>query len=518
MLSKLKDKSSLFLASSLCDGLEDNNINQVKILLLSKGADPNVIVPIYGKAPFHFIIGNSSEKFSEQVTILFLQYGGNPNVKSIDGMTPVHFASALGRINILKLLLDAGGDPLAVDNNQKTPFDYAFDGSYYGAIALLSKYYPSVKMFGENINETGEDDDPNDDEDEDDKSALQKNAIKIKLEKILVNKGNFVAEYVPSEIDATFENTNTTKQLNDNYTNQLLSDSRELNLTRDFDESHTSHYHSFNSNFNNNLSLYNLKEEEKENKYCHVMEKIDNNNINTNEFHKKKLKPQTTPLVFNTSIVSKSPNFNIVNIKKEGKTMNYNKNKGNEVKNSLDMEESVLAGDKKYNYASPITTRAREKWWTSKELKYEQVDDTFVQNNLNPKQLSRVSFDEFNDTPNNLTYVIVRDEKVLDSDAASSSQEMVHPFFSSPDSISQKNYSKVKENSNDTEVLRELEESLYEDRGPTPLATVSWYPTEDNSLNYLFTEDSTLISDETTESKIHPQSDVDDLQSSIRSV
>lgn len=53
-------------------------------LLLSKDADPNVIIPTYGVTPFHLVIGNDSEEFAEEVIKLFLRHGGNPNVRYIN--------------------------------------------------------------------------------------------------------------------------------------------------------------------------------------------------------------------------------------------------------------------------------------------------------------------------------------------------------------------------------------------------------------------------------------------------
>ncbi|KOX68802.1 Ankyrin repeat and LEM domain-containing protein 1 [Melipona quadrifasciata] len=136
----LEKKGCLFLASSLCDGLEDNNIKQVTTLLLNKDANPNTLIPIYGVTPFHLVIGNDSEAFAEEVTKLFLRHGGNPNVRSVDGLTPVHVAAAWGRVKILELLLTNGGDPLCLDDDGRSPFHYAFDGKYYKAIVILGKY------------------------------------------------------------------------------------------------------------------------------------------------------------------------------------------------------------------------------------------------------------------------------------------------------------------------------------------------------------------------------------------
>ncbi|XP_018309595.1 uncharacterized protein [Mycetomoellerius zeteki] len=175
MLSTPKTKGGLFLASSLCDGLEDNNIRQVATLLLNKDADPNILIPIHGVTPFHLVIGNDSEEFAEEVTKLFLRHGGNPNVRSNDGMTPVHVAAAWGRVNILQLLLANGGDPLCLDNDGRSPFHYAFDGKYFNVVTMLANYCESTQN-------------------EDDKPKYN-----MMLDKVLVTNGDVIAEYVASK-------------------------------------------------------------------------------------------------------------------------------------------------------------------------------------------------------------------------------------------------------------------------------------------------------------------------------
>lgn len=58
-----------------------NFYRQVATLLLSKDADPNVLIPTHGVTPFHLVIGNDSVEFAEEVTKLFLRHGGDPNVR-----------------------------------------------------------------------------------------------------------------------------------------------------------------------------------------------------------------------------------------------------------------------------------------------------------------------------------------------------------------------------------------------------------------------------------------------------
>ncbi|KAJ4435496.1 hypothetical protein ANN_18112 [Periplaneta americana] len=55
--------------------------SNLKRILDDAGANPNVIIPKYGISPFHLAIGNDCEEFAENATRLFLQHGGNPNVR-----------------------------------------------------------------------------------------------------------------------------------------------------------------------------------------------------------------------------------------------------------------------------------------------------------------------------------------------------------------------------------------------------------------------------------------------------
>ena len=59
---------------------------------------------------------------------------------SVDKITPVHVAAAWGRNKILELLLANGGDPLFLDGECCSPFQYAFQGKHYESVDVLTKY------------------------------------------------------------------------------------------------------------------------------------------------------------------------------------------------------------------------------------------------------------------------------------------------------------------------------------------------------------------------------------------
>ncbi|KAJ9591802.1 hypothetical protein L9F63_001619 [Diploptera punctata] len=129
-----------FHVSSLYGGLEEGSIRHLRTILEGTDADPNETLPRLGVSPLHLAIGNDSEYFAEEVTRLFLQYGGDPNVRSTEGETPVHIAAAWGRVNILKLLLINGGDPWLYDGDNKNAFHLAYDHRQWKVLQLLNDF------------------------------------------------------------------------------------------------------------------------------------------------------------------------------------------------------------------------------------------------------------------------------------------------------------------------------------------------------------------------------------------
>lgn len=81
--------------------------------LLRHGADPNVLVN--GLSALHAAVGLDSS-LNLRFTRLLLDYGGDPDIPSADGLTPIHVAAMWNRVNCLKLLIDRGGNPYQKDN------------------------------------------------------------------------------------------------------------------------------------------------------------------------------------------------------------------------------------------------------------------------------------------------------------------------------------------------------------------------------------------------------------------
>lgn len=161
----------VYLASLLYDAIDDSNLNAVD-LLLEKGSDPNLILPRKGISSFHRIIGCDSLDFTMKATCSVLQYGANPNIKSDDGLTPLHIAAAWGRPEIVQILLSCGGDPEAKDSNYMTPINYAVKGEFPECVYLLKSYLPVIGLL-----------------------EKEENCCNINLDRVLVNNGLALGEY-----------------------------------------------------------------------------------------------------------------------------------------------------------------------------------------------------------------------------------------------------------------------------------------------------------------------------------
>lgn len=83
------------------------------LTLLKRGADPNILVN--GLSALHTAVGLESP-LNLRFTRLLLDYDGDPDIPSADGLTPIHVAAMWNRVNCLKLLIDRGGNPYQKDN------------------------------------------------------------------------------------------------------------------------------------------------------------------------------------------------------------------------------------------------------------------------------------------------------------------------------------------------------------------------------------------------------------------
>ncbi|XP_069137278.1 uncharacterized protein [Argopecten irradians] len=103
--------------------------------LLKASANPNDVLPVEGVACMHIASGLGLE-----ATKLLLCYGGDPNIRSVDGTTPMHVATTWGDLDSLRILLLNGGDPLARDQEGNSCLDCAQSYGHTNCTKLLELY------------------------------------------------------------------------------------------------------------------------------------------------------------------------------------------------------------------------------------------------------------------------------------------------------------------------------------------------------------------------------------------
>lgn len=107
--------------------------------LIAAGAEVNVCSK-YGESPLHFAAQSANPKL---VTLL-IAAGANLNLQTdpkMDGaQTPLHKAAFFGRIECVRLLLEAGADPLITDRVGKTPEGYAKRMRHRAVATVLRKW------------------------------------------------------------------------------------------------------------------------------------------------------------------------------------------------------------------------------------------------------------------------------------------------------------------------------------------------------------------------------------------
>ncbi|XP_059196322.1 ankyrin repeat and LEM domain-containing protein 1 [Centropristis striata] len=134
------DRKARRLESQLCKAVKDGEPRSVE-LLLSQGACPH-LVGGKGVAAIHLAAGKETEKNTRCLKML-LQYNADPNIRSLDGLTPLHIAALWGCYQNLKLLLMNGGNPNIKDDEGNTPRQLAEQQENRKCAQLIQEYQSS---------------------------------------------------------------------------------------------------------------------------------------------------------------------------------------------------------------------------------------------------------------------------------------------------------------------------------------------------------------------------------------
>ena len=111
--------------------------------LLEQGADANWADADTGETSLHNVLSKTDRLMYDQVLVVLLSHGANPNVATrygvetgafmrdcrTKGETPLHRAAAFGEVETIQLLKAAGAVIEARDGNGETPLSWA---SWYG--------------------------------------------------------------------------------------------------------------------------------------------------------------------------------------------------------------------------------------------------------------------------------------------------------------------------------------------------------------------------------------------------
>ena len=99
------------------------------------------ITPVTGQGNtvFHFAAINEQTTCLSYLLSKCIDKQNMINRRNELGETPLHWACSKGLINNIRILLNAGANPLLVDNNNNTIFHYAAEGGQYKLIRYLIK-------------------------------------------------------------------------------------------------------------------------------------------------------------------------------------------------------------------------------------------------------------------------------------------------------------------------------------------------------------------------------------------
>jgi ankyrin repeat protein len=130
------DWPSGFTPLHVCvSGTDSSNRQKIIELLKKSGADLNVKDSEKGLTPLHFAALRNKPLCAKTL----IKCGADVNVTEGNGATALHGAIYYGNIEVAKLLLVGGADPIAVDNFGNTPVSIANDRNLLNENLLSGK-------------------------------------------------------------------------------------------------------------------------------------------------------------------------------------------------------------------------------------------------------------------------------------------------------------------------------------------------------------------------------------------
>lgn len=154
------EQANAYGSTPLRTALEVNRYHLVK-LLLEAGADPNRISDMEfldveeGDVPIFTAIAQYGLHKDIRIIKLMLDHGANPNYRNNriyedlpvlshdsmwNGTSPLMFASEMGYIEVVRLLLERGADPCLNRTDGVSPYTIAHKAGHHKTAALLKEY------------------------------------------------------------------------------------------------------------------------------------------------------------------------------------------------------------------------------------------------------------------------------------------------------------------------------------------------------------------------------------------
>jgi len=124
------DSPSTFGETALIQASSAANIEVCRWLVTYGGANAKAAT-LSGATSMHKAADNGSKEHEEVIRILAGPGGADINAANEWGLTPLHIAAFRGNAQIVKLLLELGGDKTRKDKEGKTPGDYSHSDTCY---------------------------------------------------------------------------------------------------------------------------------------------------------------------------------------------------------------------------------------------------------------------------------------------------------------------------------------------------------------------------------------------------
>jgi ankyrin repeat protein len=127
----------------LFDAISRGNLGIVRDLIttdhnIAKACDSEGITPLHKLAQQPLV------EAADEIALALLHGGADPNAGDVSGVTPLHWLSCRPwGIGVAQILLEWGANPMAEDNQGRTPFDSALRTSFmFGSamVTLLNRY------------------------------------------------------------------------------------------------------------------------------------------------------------------------------------------------------------------------------------------------------------------------------------------------------------------------------------------------------------------------------------------